>query len=147
MTFFTAAASAISSNPNKRILIEVAGAGEGRIRVIITPDVGEVPDDASSEMAQVYALMARPLVVTGKPEEVESALAAKLAVMELAHTEGDETLMALRQIKEQAKADAAKAKATPATVQADESDEEDGPDRIQPTAAPAAPAMSIGEGF
>jgi PRTRC genetic system protein E len=110
MSFFSAVANAVAgAEPGKRLFIEAVGAGDGKIRLILTADVGQVPNDATPEVAQVYALMARPLVVVGTPAEVEAALAGKLGQMRERLDEGNEVLDALRQLKEQAKSSAAKA--------------------------------------
>ena len=131
------------------------GAGDGNIRLILTADVGQVPNDATPEVAQVYALMARPLVVVGTPAEVEAALAGKLGQMRERLDEGNEVLDALRQLKAQAKSNAAKAPSkaqAPADADADADAEEpteatSAPER--PAAAPdsAAQPASIGDAF
>lgn len=150
MSFFTDVARAVAV-PGKRIFIEVVGAGDGRIRTIITPDVGAVPADASPEVAKVYALMARPQLVTGTPEEVEAALDAKLGVVRQVLDEGESTLAALRQIKEQAKAQPA---GKQEAAQQDDGDGDAGlndvgeADGCVADDQPAAPAgQSIGESF
>ncbi|CAM5366654.1 PRTRC system protein E OS=Stutzerimonas stutzeri OX=316 GN=G7024_19850 PE=4 SV=1 [Stutzerimonas stutzeri] len=150
MTFFTVVATAVAADANKRLFVEITGAGEGRIRAIITPDLGEVPEDASAEVAQVYALMARPVVVTGLPAEVEAALSDKLQQASRIQAEGEDTLAALRQIQEQAKANAAKApKAAKAAPVAE--DDEDEPaeqeDTLEAFVLDAGAPASIGAAF
>lgn len=149
MSFFSAVASAVATEPGKRLFIEAVGAGDGKIRLILTADVGQVPNDATPEMAKVYALMARPLVVVGTPAEVETALAGKLGQMRERLDEGNEVLDALRQLKEQAKSSAAKAHSTPQAP--DEADEqaEASPEPESPAAEPesASQPASIGDAF
>ncbi|MFB8831921.1 hypothetical protein ACE0DR_27610 [Azotobacter sp. CWF10] len=112
-----------------------------------------MPNDATPEMAKVYALMARPLVVVGTPAEVEAALAGKLGQMRERLDEGNEVLDALRQLKEQAKSSAAKAHSkaqAPADADADaEEQTEATPAPESPAAAPesAAQPASIGDAF
>ncbi|WP_434141296.1 PRTRC system protein E (plasmid) [Pseudomonas luteola] len=111
MTFFTSIASAVTAQG--RINIEASGAGEGRVRLVLSANLGPAEDNASDEIKQVHALMTRPLVATGTPEELETALTAKLAQMSAVVAEGTATLEALRQIREQA---SSKAVAAPAPV-------------------------------
>jgi PRTRC genetic system protein E len=116
MTFFTSIASAVTAQG--RINIEATGAGEGRVRLVLSAQLGPVEDNASDEIRQVHALMTRPLVATGTPEELEAALSAKLAQVSVVVAEGTATLEALRQIREQAsnKAVTAPAPVTPAAT-------------------------------
>ncbi|WP_407364094.1 hypothetical protein HKW97_23755 (plasmid) [Pseudomonas luteola] len=116
MTFFTSIASAVTAQG--RINIEASGAGEGRVRLVLSANLGPVEDSASDEIKQVHALMTRPLVATGTPEELEAALTAKLAQVSAVVAEGTATLEALHQIREQAgsKAVAAPAPVTPAAT-------------------------------
>lgn len=148
MSFFTDVASALNDQ-GKRIFIEVVGAGEGRIRTIITPDVGAVPADASPEVAKVYALMARPQLVTGTPEEVEAALGAKLGLVREVLDEGEATLAALRQIKEQAKAQPAGKKDAPQQQEeeAELDEEEDADGGVVDDQPDAGTGKSIGASF
>lgn len=148
MSFFSAIAGAVATE-GKRIFVEAVGAGDGKIRLILTADVGQVPDDAAPEVAKVYALMARPLVVVGTPQEVEAALAAKLGQMRERLDEGNEVLEALRQLKEQAKSSAAKAHSKPQAPADAEEQAEAAPEAEQPTAAPesAPQPASLGEAF
>lgn len=114
MTFFAAVSRALTEQ-SKSVFIEVSGAGEGRIRVVITPDIGQVPADATPEAAQVYSLMARPLLVSGTPDEVESSLVARLGQLTALLDEGESTLQALREIKAKASVAAPTAPNLPAT--------------------------------
>ncbi|TKD30756.1 PRTRC system protein E [Azotobacter chroococcum] len=148
MSFFSAIANAVATE-GKRIFVEAVGAGDGKIRLILTADVGQVPNDATPEMAKVYALMARPLVVVGTPAEVETALAGKLGQMRERLDEGNEVLDALRQLKEQAKSSAAKAASTPPKpAEADEQTKAT-PAPESPAAAPESTPLpaSIGDAF
>ncbi|GAB3385756.1 hypothetical protein [Azotobacter armeniacus] len=149
MSFFSAVASAVAgTEPGKRLFIEAVGAGDGKIRLILTADVGQVPDDAAPEVAQVYALMARPLVVVGTPAEVEAALASKLGQMRDRLDEGNEVLEELRQLKAQAKSGAAKEASTPPKpAEAEEQTEPAAPERPDDAPAPAPQPLSIGDAF
>ncbi|WP_349618142.1 hypothetical protein [Azotobacter salinestris] len=149
MSFFSAIANAVAgAEPGKRLFIEAVGAGDGNIRLILTADVGQVPNDATPEVAKVYALMARPLVVVGTPEAVEAALAGKLGQMRERLDEGNEVLDALRQLKAQAKSSAAKAASTPPKpAEADEQAEPAAPERPDDAPAPAPQPLSIGDAF
>ncbi|AJE23903.1 hypothetical protein [Azotobacter chroococcum] len=149
MSFFSAVASAVATEPGKRLFIEAVGAGNGKIRLILTADVGQVPNDATPEVAQVYALMARPLVVVGPPAEVEAALAGKLGQMRERLDEGNEVLDALRQLKEQAKSSAAKAASTPPKPAEANEQTEASPEPESPAAEPesASQPASIGDAF
>jgi PRTRC genetic system protein E len=149
MTFFTSIASAVTSHG--RINIEATGAGEGRVRLVLSANLGPVEDNASDEIKQVHALMTRPLVATGTPEELEAALTAKLAQISAVVAEGTATLVALRQIREQAssKAVTAPVPATPATT-APAPAEDASEDEREPATSPAEAEdipFSIGDHF
>lgn len=102
MTFFTDISKAITSE-GKRIHVEISGVAGGQIRAIITPELGAVPEKASPEVVRVYGLMARPMIVTGEPAEVEAALAAKMQGMRHVLDAGEDALLALAEITNTAK--------------------------------------------
>lgn len=123
MTFFTDISKAITSE-GKRIHVEVSGVTGGQIRVVITPELGAVPEKASPEVVRVYGLMARPMIVTGEPAEVEAALATKMQGMRHVIDAGEDTLLALAEIAKTATEKAASVKA-PAATQAKDSSADD----------------------
>ncbi len=149
MTFFTSIASAVTAQG--RINIEASSAGEGRVRLVLSANLGPVEDNASDEIKQVHALMTCPLVATGTPEELEAALSAKLASLSAVVAEGTATLEALRQIREQAssKAVAAPAPATAAATApapAEDASEDERESVTSPAEAEDIP-FSIGDHF
>ncbi|MFV1943286.1 PRTRC system protein E [Pseudomonas luteola] len=146
MTFFTSIASAVTAQG--RINIEASGAGEGRVRLVLSANLGPVEDNASDEIKQVHALMTRPLVATGTPEELEAALTAKLAQMSAVVAEGSATLEALRQIREQAgsKAPAPTTPAATAPAPAEDASEDEREPATSPVEAEDIP-FSIGDHF
>jgi len=149
MSFFSAVASAVATEPGKRLFIEAVGAGDGKIRLILTADVGQVPNDATPEVAKVYALMARPLVVAGTPEDVEAALAGQLGQMRERLDAGNEVLEELRQLKAQAKSSAAKAPGKAQAPADADADAEEPSEPETPASEPESPAQpaSIGAAF
>ncbi|MBW5415870.1 PRTRC system protein E [Pseudomonas sp. MAG002Y] len=150
MTFFTSIATAVTAQG--RINIEASGAGEGRVRLVLSANLGPVEDNASDEIKQVHALMTRPLVATGTPEELEAALSAKLASLSAVVAEGTATLEALRQIREQASSKAVTAPAPAATpaatapAPAEDASEDEREPATSPVEAEDIP-FSIGDHF
>jgi len=147
MTFFTSIASAVTAQG--RINIEASGAGEGRVRLVLSANLGPVEDNASDEIKQVHALMTRPLVATGTPEELEAALSAKLASLSAVVAEGTATLEALRQIREQAGSKAPALTTPAATATAPAPAEDASEDEREPATPPAVAdtPFSIGDHF
>lgn len=60
-----------STHPGSRSHFEMVGLGDDRIRVLITPDLGPCPSNASEEELQVREILSRPVTVTGTPEEID----------------------------------------------------------------------------
>lgn len=54
-----AVASALSAGQSARI--DVSGLGDGKVKVIYTPQIGETPEGASQEVINLRAAIARPL--------------------------------------------------------------------------------------
>lgn len=71
-TFFQAVASVLTAGNNA--IIEVQGLSDGQIKVIYTPNLGPTPQGASVEEVNLRAAIAKPLVVTGTADVVESEL-------------------------------------------------------------------------
>jgi PRTRC genetic system protein E len=71
-TFFQAVASVLTAGNNA--IIEVQGLGEGQIKVIYTPNLGPTPDNASIEVVNLRAAIAKPMVIAGTADDIESSL-------------------------------------------------------------------------
>lgn len=71
-TFFQAVASVLTAGNNA--IIEVQGLNDGQIKLIYTPNLGPTPQGASVEEVNLRAAIAKPLVVTGTADVVESEL-------------------------------------------------------------------------
>lgn len=78
MTLFTRIAQLVSGEGD-RLHCEIIGAQDGQIKVRVTPDLGPTPSNATDEEAELRALMATPITVTGTPEEVDTLLDEHLA--------------------------------------------------------------------
>lgn len=59
--------------------VEVQGLGEGKVRLVFTPKIGETPEGASEEVIALRAAIAAPFVVTGTPTEIEQAFAFRMS--------------------------------------------------------------------
>lgn len=73
MSFFKRISTLIATKGN-RLHIEIVGIEDGQIRVRVTPDLGAVPENASTEEAELRALLSIPLTLVGTPEEVDQLL-------------------------------------------------------------------------
>ncbi|HHH9441213.1 TPA: PRTRC system protein E [Pseudomonas aeruginosa] len=155
-TFFTAVSKALTDS-NKRISIDLSGLDGGRVKVIVSANIGITPENATDAEKKLRAAIAKPLVLSGTPEEVEAALYARVS----AHTEvvnaGMSALDEIRKLGEAA-VQAAKPAAKPAAKvpqpsatpaqqrdeeELDDTDLEEGADGVPAAhAAPAAPAES-----
>lgn len=71
-----AVASALSAGQSARI--DVSGLGDGKVKVIYTPQIGETPEGASQEVINLRAAIARPFVVTGTASEIKDAFTTRL---------------------------------------------------------------------
>lgn len=61
-----------------KAVVEINGVGDGKIKLIYTPEIGPTPDNASDEIIKLRSAISRPLIITGTPEEVERAFAQKV---------------------------------------------------------------------
>ena len=93
-----------------RLHFEMCNAGEGSIRVRVTPDLGPAPSDASDEEIQLRAAITSPLSITGSPAEVEASLANHLGQQREIVAEGVASISALRERLNAATAKAQQAK-------------------------------------
>ncbi|MDF5950309.1 PRTRC system protein E [Pseudomonas aeruginosa] len=72
-TFFTAISQALTDS-NKRINIDVSGLEGGRVKVVLSANIGPTPAKASEAEIKLRAAIAKPMMLSGTPEEVETAL-------------------------------------------------------------------------
>ena len=75
-TILHALASALSAGQSARI--DVSGLGDGKVKVVYTPQIGETPEGASQEIINLRAAIARPFIVTGTASEIEEVFEARL---------------------------------------------------------------------
>lgn len=59
--------------------IQIEGLGNGAVKLIYTPEIGPTPENASEAVIQLRAAISKPMVVSGTPEEIESAFADLIA--------------------------------------------------------------------
>ncbi|HGN1512438.1 MULTISPECIES: PRTRC system protein E [Pseudomonas] len=94
-TFFTAVSQALTDS-SKHLNIDIAGLEGGRIKVTLSANIGVTPESASPAEKKLRAAIAKPMVLSGTPEEVETALYARVS----AHAEVVNTgLSALDEIR------------------------------------------------
>ena len=139
--------SKLLSGENDRLSVDVIGMAKGEIKVRISPDLGPTPSNASDEEVEIRALMASPLTVTGRPEEVDQLLEEHLSKRVQVQQIGADALNTLS-----AKMVTAAKKASSATPKADTKSNADSsaePPSGTETAAPAEPtkAPSIEDSF
>lgn len=152
-----AVASALSAGQSARI--DVSGLGDGKVKVIYTPQIGETPEGASQEVINLRAAIARPFVVTGTASEIKDAFAARLQEKAAVVSRGLNALDEIDRLAQAARstskpaAAAAPAQASVATDDDEERDDESAEGgAVAPagTAAEAAPQQkptSIAEQF
>ncbi|MFG0337686.1 PRTRC system protein E [Pseudomonas sp. zjy_13] len=61
-----------------KAVVEINGVGDGKIKLIYSPEIGPTPDNASDEVIKLRSAISRPLIITGTPDEVELAFAQKI---------------------------------------------------------------------
>lgn len=59
--------------------IQLEGLGNGVVKLVYTPDIGPTPDNASESVVLLRAAIAKPMIVSGTPEEIEEAFADLIA--------------------------------------------------------------------
>ena len=62
------------SRSTGKLNIEIQGMGDGRIKAIVSPLVGEIAEGASEEERKLKAALSMPLKCIGSPNEIESDL-------------------------------------------------------------------------
>lgn len=77
MSLFTRL-SQLASSEGSRLTLEITGAGNGQIKVRVTPDLGPTPSNATDEEVTLRALMATPITILGTPEEADTLLTEQL---------------------------------------------------------------------
>lgn len=147
-TFFAAVAPAVA-NAKQRITVDIEGLGEGRIKVLLSANLGQTPEKATDAEAALRAALSKPLVVAGTPAEVEAALLDRVTHHVQVVNEGSAMLEQIRSLGAQAIAavqkPATKSAAPSAAPDeaADVDDDEAGepqPPAAEHTQQPAAPA-------
>ncbi|MCP1515681.1 PRTRC system protein E [Pseudomonas rhodesiae] len=129
--------------------VELQGVGEGRIKLVYTPDIGATPDNATQSLMKLRAAIAKPLVVTGSPLEIEEAFALLVGEKSAVVKRGLSALDDIERIAEAAVAEAnatrPKAPSTQDTNVEEEVEEEivENPG-TSPTAAPVQPNVTSG---
>ncbi|MBB3105262.1 hypothetical protein [Azomonas macrocytogenes] len=108
-SFFAAISQAVNGT-DRRIHIDLQGLADGRIKVLLSADLGPTPDTASNTEVQLRAALAKPLLVSGTPAEVEAALSERVCTHTAALNEGTRLLDEIRVLGSQALADAKKAR-------------------------------------
>lgn len=63
------------SQSTTKLVIELNGEGDGRVKAIVSPLVGEMPENASEEQRKLKAALAMPLRCIGSPSVIEEDLA------------------------------------------------------------------------
>lgn len=143
-TFFTAVSQAVAMS-KQRINVDIEGLGDGRIKVLLSANLGPTPESASASEVQLRAALAKPLLVSGTPEEVEEALHERVKAHAAVLNEGESLLEQIRSLGAKAMAERkGDAPATAAQPEEDDDVEEERGDSKpvaqQTTPAPAAPA-------
>lgn len=160
-TFLQAIGSVLTNG--LKATVELHGIGEGKIKLVYTPDIGPIPEKASDSEVKLRAAIAKPMVVSGTPLEIEEAFKGLIDTKAAVVGRG---LSALDEMERLASAAVAAAKgaatATAAPAQPTPSDDDDGGDDTQPgeegdagraQAVQPAPAVqpviaqTLGEGF
>ncbi|QHF00644.1 PRTRC system protein E (plasmid) [Pseudomonas cannabina pv. alisalensis] len=131
--------------------IELHGLGDGKIKLLFTPDIGPTPENSTEAVVQLRSAIAKPMVVSGTPEEIEEAfaelIASKSAVVRRGLSALDEIERLANKAVEEAKSKPAAKAATPAPS-GDESEDDadengtDAPGLPEPV-APEATGTSV----
>lgn len=74
MSLITTLIPLISQSTSK-LSLEIQGLGDGRVKAIVSPLVGEIPENASEEHRKLKAALAMPLRCIGTPSAIEQDLA------------------------------------------------------------------------
>lgn len=127
--------------------IELHGLGDGKVKLLYTPDIGPTPEKSSEAVVQLRSAIAKPMVVSGTPAEIEEAfaelIASKAAVVRRGLSALDEIERLANKAVDEAKSNPAAKAAAPSTDADDSDDEHDNEAPGQPAAvAPEATGTS-----
>lgn len=125
-TFFQSIAAGLTGQ-NQSLNIDVQGLGDGQLKLLISANLGPIPENADTQETKLRVALSRPLIVTGTPEQIEEGLASRLASHAQAVNEGLSMLDEIRSIGAEAVAQAkgkTKQEATAASSGATEADGE-----------------------
>ncbi|MCK1884738.1 hypothetical protein MX648_18070, partial [Pseudomonas aeruginosa] len=70
-TFFTAISQALTDS-NKRINIDVSGLEGGRVKVVLSANIGPTPAKASEAEIKLRAAIAKPMMLSGTADSTPS---------------------------------------------------------------------------
>lgn len=141
--------------PGLSASVEIQGLPNGQIKLMYTPNIGATPENASDAIVQLRAAIAKPMVITGAPDEIEEAFGALIAAKAQVVSRG---LSAMDEIERLAGTAIAEAKAKPVASPAgataasttanavDEDDDEESGDG-EPVVTTPAPAASSRTAF
>jgi PRTRC genetic system protein E len=127
MTSFFQSIAAGLTGQNQSLNIDVQGVGNGQLKVLISANLGPIPENAGTHETKLRVALSRPLIVTGTPEQIEEGLASRLAVHAQAVNEGLSMLDEIRSIGAEAVAQAkgkTEQEATPCSSAATAADNE-----------------------
>lgn len=124
--------------------VQLHGLANGQVQLIYTPDIGPTPENASEAQVNLRAAIAKPLVITGTPVEIEEAFAERIGEKAEVVKRGQQALDEIARLASAAVAEAgAKAASKPAPAQTvepeDESEEEEDAEQERAAPAPVAP--------
>jgi len=111
-TTFLQSVGAVLTNGLKAV-VEINGIGEGKIKLVYSPEIGAAPDNASDEVIKLRSAISRPLIITGTPEEVETAFVQKIGESARAVTRGLSALDEIERLSVAALAAARSPKSAP----------------------------------
>ncbi|WP_439126053.1 MAG: PRTRC system protein E (plasmid) [Pseudomonas rhizophila] len=127
--------------------IELHGLGDGKVKLLYTPDIGPTPENSSESVVQLRSAIAKPMVVSGTPEEIEKAfaelVASKAAVVRRGLSALDEIERLATKAVDEAKSKPAGKAASPAPAADDSENHDDDADNDAPgLPAPVAPEVT-----
>ncbi|MFJ2456662.1 PRTRC system protein E [Pseudomonas protegens] len=114
-TFFTAISQALTDS-SKRINIDISGLEGGRVKVVLSANIGPTPAKASEAEIKLRAAIAKPMMLSGTPEEVEAALFERVRSHAEVVNHGMSALDEIRKLSEAAMQAAKPAPSTPTTA-------------------------------
>lgn len=94
MSLITTLIPLISQSTSK-LSLEIQGLGDGRVKAIVSPLVGEMPENASEEQRKLKAALAMPLRCIGSPSAIEQDLADHIRSFVWKRNEWEARLQAL----------------------------------------------------